>query len=272
MRPMPWWTWVALAFFLVVGVGVCDRGRGALARHVPGGSRRSGGAAHGSRAARRRRGALAARARAAARARRGGSSGASRTSSARPSSSASSGGRLGDSLDATPRLRQAVLGKTRVAVVDLGTNSTRLLVADVEGDDGHEVERRLDRHAARRGGRPTAAAPADGHGPRQERARRLPPDRGGARCRADARIATSAVRDAENGEAFLGEIEWSYGFATRLLTGEEEAERPSGGVAAGRSIPAGTVVVDVGGGSTELIAGGPEESSTRRASTSGASG
>ena len=37
-------------------------------------------------------------------------------------------------------------------------------------------------------------------------------------------IATSAVRDAENGEAFLGEIEWSYGFTTRLLTGDEEAE------------------------------------------------
>ena len=36
-------------------------------------------------------------------------------------------------------------------------------------------------------------------------------------------IATSAVRDAENGEAFLGEIEWSYGFTTRLLSGEEEA-------------------------------------------------
>ena len=31
-------------------------------------------------------------------------------------------------------------------------------------------------------------------------------------------VATSAVRDAENGEAFLGEIEWRYGFATRLLS------------------------------------------------------
>ena len=36
-------------------------------------------------------------------------------------------------------------------------------------------------------------------------------------------IATSSVRDAENGEAFLGEIEWSYGFTTRLLAGTEEA-------------------------------------------------
>ena len=40
----------------------------------------------------------------------------------------------------------------------------------------------------------------------------------------------NAVRDAENGEAFLGEIEWSYGFATRLLSGEEEAEMTVRGV------------------------------------------
>ena len=43
-------------------------------------------------------------------------------------------------------------------------------------------------------------------------------------------IATSAVRDAENGEAFLGEIEWSYGFATRLLSGDEEAGLTQRGV------------------------------------------
>ena len=43
-------------------------------------------------------------------------------------------------------------------------------------------------------------------------------------------VATSAVRDAENGEAFLGEIEWSYGFATRLLSGDEEAELTLRGV------------------------------------------
>ena len=62
-------------------------------------------------------------------------------------------------------------------------------------------------------------------------------------------IATSAVRDAENGEAFLGEIEWSYGFATRLLTGEEEAELTLRGIGA---VEPGTLVVDIGGGSTEL--------------------
>ncbi len=63
-------------------------------------------------------------------------------------------------------------------------------------------------------------------------------------------VATSAVRDAENGEAFLGEIEWSYGFATRLLSGDEEADLMLRGVGA---IAPGTLVLDIGGGSTELV-------------------
>ena len=62
-------------------------------------------------------------------------------------------------------------------------------------------------------------------------------------------IGTSAVRDADNGEAFLGEIEWSYGFATRMLTGDEEAELTLRGIGA---VESGTLVVDIGGGSTEL--------------------
>jgi exopolyphosphatase/guanosine-5'-triphosphate,3'-diphosphate pyrophosphatase len=71
-------------------------------------------------------------------------------------------------------------------------------------------------------------------------------------------FATSAVRDAENGEAFLGEIEWSYAFKTRLLAGEEEALLTFRGVSAGRDVAPGTVVIDVGGGSTELILGSPD--------------
>jgi len=63
-------------------------------------------------------------------------------------------------------------------------------------------------------------------------------------------VATSAVRDAGNGEAFLGELEWSYGFDTRLLTGDEEAALTLRG--AGPLSP-GMMIVDVGGGSTELI-------------------
>jgi exopolyphosphatase / guanosine-5'-triphosphate,3'-diphosphate pyrophosphatase len=147
---------------------------------------------------------------------------------------------------------------TRVAVVDLGTNSTRLLVADVDDGSVQEVERRLtitrlgEGVDERRRLLPTAVA-------RVRNAlvvyRRAADELGAELTLA---IATSAVRDAENAEAFLGEIEWSYGFSTRLLTGEEEARTTFRGVSAGREVPDGTLVVDVGGGSTELIVGGPE--------------
>ena len=151
----------------------------------------------------------------------------------------------------------------RVAAVDLGTNSTRLLVADVEDGRVREVERRLaitrlgEDVDSRRKLLPTAIArvrnvladyrrAAEGHGAERT-----------------LTLATSAVRDAENGEAFLGEIEWSYGFSTRLLSGEEEALMIFRGVAAGREVADGTLVVDVGGGSTELVLGGPEGVSWR---------
>jgi exopolyphosphatase/guanosine-5'-triphosphate,3'-diphosphate pyrophosphatase len=144
----------------------------------------------------------------------------------------------------------------RVAAIDLGTNSTRLLVADVE--DGHITDVERDTRVTRLG---------EGV---DERRRLLPVPI--ARVRnvlTDYRrrveslgaertllVATSAVRDAENGEAFLGEIEWSYGFATRLLSGHDEALMTFRGVTAERLLADATVIVDVGGGSTELIAGG----------------
>ena len=147
---------------------------------------------------------------------------------------------------------------TRVAVVDLGTNSTRLLVADVEDGTVTELDRRLtitrlgEGVDTRRILLPTAVARV-----RNVLAdyRRVVEELGAQRTLA---IATSAVRDAENGEAFLGEIEWSYGFSTRLLSGDDEALLTFRGVAADREVAQETLVVDVGGGSTELILGGPD--------------
>lgn len=146
---------------------------------------------------------------------------------------------------------------SRVAAVDLGTNSTRLLVADVDDGRVDDVVR-------------TTKVTRLGEGV-DERHRLLPlPVTRVRNVLADFRrtaeslgaertlaIATSAVRDAENGEAFLGEVEWSYGFATRLLSGHEEALMMFRGVTAERELDSGTVIVDVGGGSTELVAGGP---------------
>jgi exopolyphosphatase / guanosine-5'-triphosphate,3'-diphosphate pyrophosphatase len=141
----------------------------------------------------------------------------------------------------------------RVGVVDLGTNSTRLLVADV--DDGHveELERRTEITRLGEGvdeRRKLLPLPiARVRNVLAEYRREL--DRQGAE-RVLA-VGTSAVRDAENGEAFLGEVEWSYGFTTRLLTGDEEAALTCKGVANGIPLDDGTLVLDIGGGSTELI-------------------
>jgi exopolyphosphatase / guanosine-5'-triphosphate,3'-diphosphate pyrophosphatase len=146
----------------------------------------------------------------------------------------------------------------RVAAVDIGTNSTRLLVADVDGGRIADLERE-------------ARVTRLGEGV-DERHRLLPVPitrvrntlsdyrRAAERLGAERTlaIATSAIRDAENGEAFLGEVEWSYGFATRLLSGHDEALMTFRGVTAARSVDAGTVIVDIGGGSTELIAGEPD--------------
>jgi exopolyphosphatase/guanosine-5'-triphosphate,3'-diphosphate pyrophosphatase len=146
---------------------------------------------------------------------------------------------------------------TRVAVVDLGTNSTRLLVADVHDGRVEELDRRLE--ITRLGEGVDARRQLLPHAVARVRNvlvdyRRAAEERGAERTLA---FGTSAVRDAENGDAFLGELEWSYGFATRLLTGHEEALLTFRGVSAGLKIEDGTLVVDVGGGSTELILGGP---------------
>jgi exopolyphosphatase / guanosine-5'-triphosphate,3'-diphosphate pyrophosphatase len=147
---------------------------------------------------------------------------------------------------------------TRVGVVDLGTNSTRLLVADVEDGTVRELDRRLtitrlgEGVDERRLLLPTALARVRNTLSDYRRALEAS---GAERTLA---VATSAVRDAENGEAFLGEVEWSYGFDTRLLSGHDEALMTFRGVSAGRDMADGTLVVDVGGGSTELVLGGPD--------------
>jgi exopolyphosphatase/guanosine-5'-triphosphate,3'-diphosphate pyrophosphatase len=148
----------------------------------------------------------------------------------------------------------------RVAAADIGTNSTRLLVADV-GADGSvaEVERLLE---ITRLGEGVDASGTLAEAPMgrvtdtliryAERARALSAERLLA-------VATSAVRDASNRDDFLARVA-ATGFEPRLLSGEEEAATTFAGVRSrapgGESVSAdGTLVVDVGGGSTELVLG-----------------
>jgi exopolyphosphatase/guanosine-5'-triphosphate,3'-diphosphate pyrophosphatase len=139
-----------------------------------------------------------------------------------------------------------------VGAVDLGTNTTRLLVAGVE--DGHVEELHRETRITRLGEgvdarRRLLPVPIARVRNVLSDYRRTAESLGAERT---LLVATSAVRDAENGEAFLGEIEWSYGFATRLLSGDEEAELTQRGVG---ELGAATLLVDIGGGSTELVLG-----------------
>jgi exopolyphosphatase / guanosine-5'-triphosphate,3'-diphosphate pyrophosphatase len=139
-----------------------------------------------------------------------------------------------------------------VAAIDQGTNTTRLVIGDVA--DGRIQELHRESRITRLG---------EGVDTRHRllpvpiaRVRNVLSDyRRTAEALGAERtllVATSAVRDAENGEAFLGEIEWSYGFVTRLLSGDEEAELTRRGVG---ELGSATVLVDIGGGSTELVLG-----------------
>lgn len=147
---------------------------------------------------------------------------------------------------------------TRVAAVDLGSNSTRLLIADVHAGRLVELERRLAITRLGEGvdvsGRlsPQAIARVVDvlYGYREEAAA-LGVERALA-------TATSAVRDAANGPEFLAEVRAETGFEPRLLDGREEAEMTFRGVLSDRAVVApDTLVLDIGGGSTELTLGGP---------------
>jgi exopolyphosphatase / guanosine-5'-triphosphate,3'-diphosphate pyrophosphatase len=146
-------------------------------------------------------------------------------------------------------------GSKRVAVVDVGSNSSRLLVGDVADGKVSQVERRSTVTRLGRGvdlsGRLSAEAIEDACAAIGEYVALL--------RELDAEvveaIATSAVRDAENGSAFVAELRERFALSARVLDGEEEARLTYLG-ATSENVPAEpTLVIDIGGGSTELIVG-----------------
>jgi exopolyphosphatase/guanosine-5'-triphosphate,3'-diphosphate pyrophosphatase len=145
-------------------------------------------------------------------------------------------------------------GGKRVAVIDVGTNSTRLLVADVNGGvaplERRSTVTRLGRGVDLSGRLASEAiedvcAAIDGYvGILQE-----------LEAETVEVIATSAVRDADNGSAFVAELRERFALSARVLDGEEEARLTYLG-ATSEALPSEpTLVVDIGGGSTELIVG-----------------
>ena len=150
-------------------------------------------------------------------------------------------------------------GSHRVAVIDIGSNSTRLLIAEVGDERVDEVERqsrvtRLARGVDLSGQLATEAIEAACEAIADYVA--LCRERGVEKIEA---IATSAVRDAANGEAFVAELRERFAFTARVLDGEEEARLTYTGATFARPPAEPTLVVDIGGGSTELVVGAGEE-------------
>ena len=147
---------------------------------------------------------------------------------------------------------------TRVAVVDIGTNSTRLLIADVE--DGRVTSERERESTVTRLG-----AGVDANGTlRDDAIERVYEtlERYEERIeRNDADVAlavlTSAVRDASNGGDFAKTVKERFGLAPHVLSGDEEARLTFLGATSERdpSDSTRTLVIDIGGGSTELVIG-----------------
>jgi exopolyphosphatase / guanosine-5'-triphosphate,3'-diphosphate pyrophosphatase len=146
----------------------------------------------------------------------------------------------------------------RVAVVDIGTNSTRLLIADVDPTGGSITDLLRKSRVTRLG------AGVDSGGTLSTEAvertcavladyRELI-DRHG--CEANLAVLTSAVRDASNGADFTARVRRDYGLDARALSGDEEAQLTFLGAMSDREPdPDPTVVIDIGGGSTEFVVG-----------------
>jgi exopolyphosphatase / guanosine-5'-triphosphate,3'-diphosphate pyrophosphatase len=151
----------------------------------------------------------------------------------------------------------------RVAAIDIGTNSTRLLIAEVDRESG-ALEQLVRRSQVTRLG-----DGVDSSGSLAQTAiervlstlaeYREAMDSHG--CEANLAVLTSAVRDAANGESFATRVRDDFGLDARVLSGEEEAQLTFLGAMSGQPIEQGsaamepTVVIDIGGGSTEFVVG-----------------
>jgi len=160
---------------------------------------------------------------------------------------------------AAPLAAPPAPGATRVAAIDCGTNSIRLLVADVDPVAGTltDLDRRMEVVRLGQGVDRTGRLAPEALERTLDAARRyaaVVEELGATRTRF---VATSATRDAQNRDEFVRGVLDALGVEPEVVSGEEEAALSFRGatstVAALR--PGPYVVVDLGGGSTELVLG-----------------
>ena len=146
----------------------------------------------------------------------------------------------------------------RVAVLDIGTNSTRLLIADVDASTGavQELVRRSNVTRLGHGVDATGALDPDACQRVFDTVAAYAQEIAANGCEANLAVLTSAVRDASNGAEFAARLRDDYAIDARVLSGDEEAQLTFLGAMSGRRpVAEPTVVIDIGGGSTEFVVG-----------------
>ena len=147
----------------------------------------------------------------------------------------------------------------RVAAIDCGTNSIRLLITDVSDGRAEEIVR--DMRIVRLG----QDVDATGRLAPEAIERTLAATREYAELIASLQAdrvrfcATSAARDASNAEDFAAAVEAIVGVRPEILTGAEEAQASFVGATRGLGSEGDVLVIDIGGGSTELVVGRDEQ-------------
>jgi exopolyphosphatase/guanosine-5'-triphosphate,3'-diphosphate pyrophosphatase len=159
-------------------------------------------------------------------------------------------------------------GSVRVAVIDIGTNSTRLMVADVDSSGVHELHRETIITRLGEGVDATGRLAEDAMERVSAAVEGYRQIIDGLGAETTVALATSAMRDAANGDGFRALLLKRFGIEARTIPGNEEARLSFLGATSARP-PGGdpTLVLDIGGGSTEFVVGTPGEPPTFFVST-----
>ena len=145
---------------------------------------------------------------------------------------------------------------SRVAVIDCGTNSIRLLIADITGDNFKEVLRTMEIVRLGQGVDQNKAFHPDAIDRTLSAVRLFKDQIAGKGVEKIRFCATSATRDATNRNLFIDGVREILGIEVEVIPGEEEAELSFiGATKELRQSDAPFLVVDIGGGSTEFVFG-----------------
>ncbi len=140
-----------------------------------------------------------------------------------------------------------------LAVIDIGTNSCRLLIQDIKDGIPNTIKRSIETPRIGRGVHDSGVISAEAMDKTEKCLRRFMEDTSSSEVVRLRVFATSALREAANSFEFIGRIKENLGISIEVISGDEEAELSYIGVSKGLALNSPVLVADLGGGSTEFV-------------------